>query len=79
MAFGLVCVFALYSELGSSSIVDLFSVCDELVNSLANLGFIGSKKVNFALNTEVVACGNARLSILAFTDKEWELWVRSLH
>ena len=71
--------YSLYSELGCCSVVDLFSVCDELVNSLSNFGLIGPEQVDFALDSELVACSNARLSVLAFTDKEGELGVSSFH
>ena len=72
-------MYLLYSELGCCSVVDLFCVCNEFVNSLPNFGLIGSEQVDFALNSELVARSNARLSVLAFADKEGELGVSSLH
>ena len=72
-------MYLLYSEFGCCSVVDLFSVCNELVNSLSNFSLVGSEQIDFAFNSELVARSNARLSVLAFTDKEGELGVSSLH
>ena len=67
------------SETRCSSFVDSFSVGNELVDSLSNLSLIGTEQIDLALDAELVACSDARLSVLALTNEEWQLWVGTLN
>ena len=66
------------SEARCSRFVDSISVSDKLVDSLTNLGFVGAKKVDLPLNTELITGSDAWLRILTLTHQEGQFWVAGL-
>lgn len=50
--------------------VDLSRAIDQVVDSLANFGLVGSQEVDLALNTEVVPRSDAGLGVLALSYQE---------
>ena len=63
------------SEARRSSRVDLVGVVHKLFDGLADLSFVGTKKVDLAFDAEVVAGGDAGLGVLALTHEEGKLGV----
>ena len=68
-------VSGVLSESMGSGCVYLVGLCAHLVNSLLHFSLGSVMEVDSSLDAEVVTGHHARLSTLAFSNNEGELWV----